>query len=216
MNALATSRRDKRVRRILADVAGKRVAHLGCADSPFTKERLEKRSLLHLDLLDTASEIIGVDIDVDAMAALQSVAPTARLYTPESAPSHAEFPADVVIVGEVIEHIVDFVQFGHLLRTLSGPGTVLIVTTPNAYAFKATLRALAGVEQQHPDHKCLFSTATLEVMMNSLGFRLLKRSYYNNSPRSWRSVPLGWMANAILRAAPRASDGLYFTFEKHS
>lgn len=214
MGIFDNSHRDTRARRILAEVKGKRVVHIGCADAPFTAERLANGTLLHTQILMNAPETLGVDIDTDAMQLIAAHAPQAKLFSPESVPSYNEFLADIIVAGEVIEHIVDFALFGSLLRKVSGPESVVIVTTPNAYSLKGTLRALVGTEEQHPDHKCLFSPATLQVMMTGLGFQLLSRSYYNNPPRSLFSAPLGYGLNMFLSATPRASDGLYFKFRK--
>lgn len=205
---------DDRARRILKDAAGKRVIHLGCADAPFTRERLESGTLLHMQLLEVAPHTIGVDINLDAMAMIQERMPEAQFFSPDTIPPLDTLMPDLVVAGEVIEHIVDFVQFGSLLRKVTSTGTQLIVTTPNAYSLKGALRALMGVEQQHPDHTCLFSTETLQVMLKQFGFQLVSKSYYNNPPRSLSSAPLGYTINALLRMMPRASDGLYFVFKR--
>lgn len=214
MGIFDNSHRDSRVRRILGEVKGKSVVHIGCADAPYTAERLDNGTLLHTQILKIAPRTLGVDIEIDAMKLIAASEPEAEFFTPETVPSYNEFIADVIIVGEVIEHIVDFNRFGALLRKVSGPNSVLIVTTPNAYSLKGTLRALAGTEEQHPDHKCLFSQATLQVMMTSLGFEVLSRNYYNTPPRSLVSASMGYGLNMLLRATPRASDGLYFKFRK--
>ena len=54
---------DSRDAVILAKCAGRRVLHIGAADAPYTREKLEAGSLLHPRIEEVAAEGVGVDVD---------------------------------------------------------------------------------------------------------------------------------------------------------
>ena len=74
-------------------------------------------------------------------------------------------PADVVVAGEVIEHIDDARAFLDALHVLVKPGGILAVTTPNATALSSTIAAFANLEINHPDHVTTFTPYTLDTML---------------------------------------------------
>lgn len=205
---------DDRVRRLLKLAEGKRVIHIGCADVPFTADRISNGTLLHKRLIEQASEIIGIDVDEKGIRMLEEAFPGSVYFTPKNAPSYEEFAADVIIIGEVVEHLMDFISFGCFVKKISNQKTLIVVTTPNAYSIKGVIRALFGIEQQHPDHKCLFTPNTLDAMMREIGFILVNRSYYSNPPRRGVSFIQGSAANLVAMMFPRVSDGLFFLYRK--
>jgi len=203
---------DSRVKKLIEIASCKNILHLGCADMPYTLERIENNSILHLYLMKYARKLIGIDVDFDSLEIMKRKYRDYKFYQPSEIPEKDLMDIEVVIAGEVIEHILDLQQFGLELQKYCKYGAILVITTPNAYSLKACIRAILGREVQHPDHISLFTTETLINCMNRLGFQLLDSGYYNNPPRKLISKFPGWVINSILKIAPRASDGLIFTF----
>lgn len=150
------------------------VAHLGCADSPYTRELIDAGMLLH-ERLVTVADVTGIDVDGQALELLRQRMPTARFViadvTQRAPAEHANRYA-LVIAGEVLEHVPDADAFLRGCAELLAPGGRLCVTVPNACCPKIGLRSLAGRESVHPDHRVYYGPRTLERTLNGAGFEL--------------------------------------------
>ncbi len=151
-----------------------RVAHLGCADSPYTRELLDAGALLHARLLRVA-DVTGFDVDADALALLRDAFPGRPFVHADVStelPHGHQAAYDLVVAGEVLEHVPDADLFlrgcGRLLR----PGGRLCVTVPNACCPKIGARALAGGESVHPDHRTYYGPRTLARTLDGAGYEL--------------------------------------------
>ena len=72
--------------------------------------------------------------------------------SPKAVASLGLEPADVVIAGEVVEHLDAPGPFLRAMRELAARDGLLVVTTPNAYRLLNVLAPTLGVELVHPDH----------------------------------------------------------------
>jgi SAM-dependent methyltransferase len=157
----------------LAAGADGEVAHLGCADSPYTEDLLGAGLLLHARLIRRA-RVTGFDIDGRALEILGGAFPNERfvqadITTGVPAPERARY--DLVIAGEVLEHVPNADAFLRATATLLKPGGRLCVTVPNACCPKIGLRALVGRESVHPDHRVYYGPRTLTRTLAGAGFR---------------------------------------------
>ena len=94
----------------------------------------------------------------------------------ESLPEFSE-SFDVVVAGEIIEHLANP---GRFLSSLAErlPGAEVIVTTPNAYAARRYWRYLLGHEQVHPDHVAYYSPLTLLEVLRRHGYAVQRLYAY--------------------------------------
>ena len=76
----------------------------------------------------------------------------------------------LVVAGEVLEHLSDADAFLQGCRRLLRPGGRLCVTVPKAYSPKIGLRSLAGREVIHPDHRTYYGPRTLARTLRGAGF----------------------------------------------
>jgi 2-polyprenyl-3-methyl-5-hydroxy-6-metoxy-1,4-benzoquinol methylase len=81
---------------------------------------------------------------------------------------------DVVVAGELIEHLNNPGRFLRGVRRFVAPHGRLILTTPNAFGVKFFMHALAGRDRSHPDHALLFSVSTLQCLLTRHGFQPLE------------------------------------------
>jgi 2-polyprenyl-3-methyl-5-hydroxy-6-metoxy-1,4-benzoquinol methylase len=148
------------------------IAHIGCGDSPYTAERLGTEALLHQRLVKLG-RVTGFDIDAHALELLKTSLPGERFVL-------ADLTADVpdtelgryqlVVAGEVLEHVPDADAFLRGCRQLLATGGRICVTVPNACSPKIGLRALAGREMTHPDHRTYYGPRTLARTLRGAGF----------------------------------------------
>lgn len=157
----------------------RRVVHIGFVDAGC---QTSTKRWLHDHLAESASELVGIDIDaagVDASRSDGYEAYTADCSDPGAIAALGLEPADVVVAGEVIEHTDRPGLLLDGLRHLCRPGGRLIVTTPNSYGLLNTAAStLLGVEINHPDHLVMFTWRTLSELVRRHGWRVVETVTY--------------------------------------
>lgn len=182
------------------------IAHLGCADSPYTAELIAAGLLLHERLICVAT-VTGFDVDESALALLRRRMPGQRFV---AADVTGEVPAPelgryaLVIAGEVLEHVGDADSFLIGCGRLLAPGGRVCVTVPNACSPKIGLRSLAGRESVHPDHRVYYGPRTLQRTLAGAGFELEQMASCF-APMAGRAGNL--IVNPLLRADHRMFGG---------
>lgn len=83
--------------------------------------------------------------------------------------SIAEKDIDVIVMGEVIEHLENTLQFFRMLKEVH-PGKRLICSTPNATNFSNLILGLFRRENTHHDHLSIYSYKTLNTLAQRGGF----------------------------------------------
>lgn len=199
---------DEREKMIVAQSKGKSVVHIGCADWPYTARRFEEGRLLHDRISEVATKVIGVDLDNERLAPLRDRFPDQTFLTIEEF-ANSELDVDVVIAGEVIEHVPDPGEFLRSIRSSIVKGSELFLTTPNAQSIKSAMRGLVGKEYQHPDHVVLFSTATMTKILTETGWKAKHFDYYWATPSTFTGkVSAGMFKVLGAVSSKRSADGL--------
>ena len=170
-----------RLEALRALVRGKRVVDLGFVDEGQMRAKRGRGTWLHEVVAQEASAVTGVDADEAGVAHARELGFDARSADVEDAGSLSSLglePADVVLAGELIEHLDRPGAFLEAVKTIVAPGGALVLTTPNAHALTNVLGALAGRELVNPDHVGWFSWRTLETLLSRHGWRIDALSYY--------------------------------------
>lgn len=196
---------------------GKRVVHVGFVDEHRLEAKVGRGTWLHARLAESASALVGLDVEEEGVRWAEEhgfEAYAVDAQSPEAVAALGLEPADVVIAGEVVEHLDAPGPFFRSLRQLARPDGLLVVTTPNAYRLLNFLAPFGGVELVHPDHTAWHSPHTLATLLAQGGWELEGAAYYQNPApgvegaagalvRFGRSVFV-----RIGRLAPYWSDGL--------
>jgi len=175
-------------------VTGKKVVHLGCADSPFTRVKFEKEELLHEKLFQSAAKLVGVDVDKEAIDFLRSVRPQWNLVSAdiqESTIYGIADDCDIVLFPEVIEHLSNPGLFLDSLVKRMDKSATLVITTPNILSWRTMLRALGGKETLHQDHVLAFTPSTITQLLARHGFAVSDMLGYTK----------GWSPNLLRKLA---------------
>ena len=154
---------------------------------------LANGTLFHAHLAQSASQVLGVDIDESGIEELGQLVPGEYLVgdptEPDVARRLAAFRPDVILAADVIEHVPAPIPFLRGLRTaaLEAPSTCLVVlTTPNGLACRPAPQTAFGLEVMHPDHLALYTPTILQTLAERAGLSIVDFRYYNN--RHTRSV----------------------------
>jgi predicted TPR repeat methyltransferase len=203
--------------KFLVDCArGKRVLHLGCADAIHFAQHAAQGRLLHELLRGVAQSLHGVDLEPKAIARLKAHLREDRLYAANVEQLAIQFGTgfDVIIAGELIEHLNNP---GNFLRSISqymGAETQLIVTTPNLLSAKVFLHSLRGTQRMHPDHSLGFSFSPLQTLLERHGLHVSRWFTTVEIFSSRRNAAANRLLSLCFRAFPRYADTLIAVVRK--
>ncbi|SLN49833.1 class I SAM-dependent methyltransferase [Oceanibacterium hippocampi] len=206
----------------------RRVLHVGCADHPFTEAKFETGDLLHQKLMAVAADVAGIDRNRAAVDWLgQRGVGNLHVADAEAGAELVQaigFRPEVVVAGEILEHLSRPFDFLLAMRDLLSDGAELIVSVPNAFCIERTLMVLVGIEKTHPEHVAYYSPYTLQELLRRAGLAIVEIApcHYPTSGhagagyRLQRAVteglqqPLRWAfphlaPGYVLRAIPAAS-----------
>lgn len=211
-------------------VRGRRAVHVGFVDSGCWEYHSQFDSWLHAHLDASASELVGLDLD--GLGVAEARRRGFEAYEVDCSDSGAVSglglqPAEVIIAGEIIEHLDNSGSFLDGLHSLTRPGGQLVVTTPNSSGLmNAVSAALAGYEVNHPDHVTLYSCFTLCNLLERHGWTVREVATYvpvvkDASALSGRMKLLAVGARSVLAlerllarlGRPYAADGLIVVAE---
>ena len=157
-------------------VKGKSVIHLGCCDHlPLIKNKISKNQWLHKLVTEVSTECVGVDIDQEGISFLKDELKCDNVVCADILNDDIkELESkqwDVMIIGEVLEHIPNPVEFlSKLSERYKGKVNTLILTVPNAFCISNFKDAFKGYEYINTDHKYWFTPFTLAKILTLSGF----------------------------------------------
>ena len=177
LERLKVARPVDRIEFIAHACAGCRVLDLGAMDETAWAAKRGRGTWLHEEISFTALAVDGVDNSTLVPAEGLRTGPNATIRRGDitkpdllvAAPAAAP---DLVVAGELIEHLENPLQFLKSLAAVEGlAGRTLILSTPNATALHNVLVGLTQRESTHQDHLCIFSYKTLATLCARAGFR---------------------------------------------
>jgi hypothetical protein len=188
---------------------GRNVLDLGCRDETALM-KCDTPHWLHGQIIKVAKRVLGVDYSTQ-------IPPEGLVTGPHSRIEHGDVTqlaevvrdtdVEVVVAGELLEHLQDPLGFLRQLRGLYA-GRELILTTPNATSLANVVLGLASRESCHHDHLHLFSVKTLNTLCLRAGFQ------------EWEVIPyhvyfteMVLRANGLRRVLVQTSEKLVNTAE---
>ncbi|WP_048697528.1 class I SAM-dependent methyltransferase [Nostocoides australiense] len=131
---------------------GRKVLDIGAV--AHDSERMDSPSWLHGRIAAVAASCLAVDILPAGVAAMQKRGFEAVTHDLSAGPGplRERGPFDVIVAGELIEHVTDL---GMLFRTatdLLSPAGEMLITTPNPFAPKRMWAGRRGMVWENADH----------------------------------------------------------------
>ena len=196
---------------------GRKVLHLGCTNFPYTREAIDKNMLLHFELRNIASELYGFDADERGLDILRGEG-VERLYRADLERLSEVLLSetfDVIIGGEIIEHLSNPGSFLEGIKRFLRPDSKLVITTVNAYcAMRFAIYGLRGKrgrnEPVHPDHVSYYSFRTLTLLLKRHQLRLDEFHFYDlgKEHRPFNRWFYNVLNDVSVRISPQLSDGI--------
>lgn len=186
-----------RTTRIVELCRGRRVVDVGCVDHRAATH--EAATWLHRLVAGAAASCLGVDIEPEGVAAMRAAGYDAVVHDVSGGlgPVAAGAPYDVVVAGEVVEHLGTPERLFEFARDALGPGGLLVVTTPNPYAPHRVRAGQLGLAWENADHVLYAFPSGIVELGERTGFRLVE--YRTVLTRPWRAE----LRHALVRWAER-------------
>lgn len=196
---------------------GKKVLHLGCTDYPFTEQNIKNKMLLHFELQKHASELYGFDFDQKGIDILSNAGVKnlfrADLEKLEEVELDETF--DVIIAGEMIEHLSNPGLFLRGIKRFMNEKTNLVITTINAYSgMRFLIYGLRGRggerEPVHPDHVAYYSYKTLSLVVDRENLVIKDFVFYDLGleHRPHNHWVYNFLNDVSVKISPALSDGV--------
>ena len=171
-------------------------------------------------LVQQAAHVTFLDISDPAIEAFRGVV-EADYYNADITADPSTWPddlagvqCDVVLLGEVLEHLTDPGAALRSLQTLLAPEGVILVTVPNAFHLSMIVHMARWDERVHPEHVAYYSPSTLARLFDMVGLEVVELGFYRKRPvqlTHLRSSPLGFLSAVASEALPQFGRGLVAT-----
>jgi SAM-dependent methyltransferase len=155
---------------------GKRVLDVGCAGD-YTK--LEDICNSLFCRLSEHADIYGIDINGDAIDYLTRIGFKCRLLNAAHIEELSESPFDVILLGDIIEHMPDPAIFLIKMRPFLKSDGFVICTTPNAMHYLNTLSMILHREVTRRQHAMWFCAVTMKNVFRFAGYALEQMYFIN-------------------------------------
>ena len=194
----------------LEDVCrGRKVLDVGCVDHDTS--RVHDPRWLHARLVAVAAECVGLDYEAEGVERLVGLGYDVVHHDINDGSHGLEdrAPFDVVVAGEVIEHLPSPQQLLTFASSVLSPGGLLALTTPNPYAPWRVRAGQVGHVWENVDHVQYLFPAGIAELANRTGFTLLEaRTTDGTFTRTFsRSVKAGVVASLRRLGGARRTEG---------
>lgn len=162
---------------------GRRVMDVGCVAHDVA--RIDSPQWLHRHLAAVADRCIGVDVLSDGVEAMRERGFEVMLHDLRdgSGPLSAEAPFDVIVAGELIEHVEAIDMLFRTASEVLAPGGELLVTTPNPYAPERVRAAQLGIVWENADHIVYAFPSGMAELAERHGLVLAEAAVTDDRPR---------------------------------
>jgi hypothetical protein len=156
---------------------GRAVLDLGAMDETAYLSKRGRGTWLHERIAAVADQVVGVDSSAAVPEAGLDTGPRARIVRGDVSRidellAALDFRPEVVVAGELIEHVASPLAFLQDLAASSRlAGKELILTTPNATAAHNVAVGVLSRESTHRDHLCILSYKTLSTLCARAGLQ---------------------------------------------
>ena len=161
-------------------------------------------SLLHCQLAEVASEIVGIDTETAGVHALLEAG--YDVIEADVSGDISEVLArgrfDVVTAGEVLEHLNSPIDLFRFASRMLHPGGILVLTTPNPFSPKRAKRGARRETWESVDHVAYYPPTGIAELAERAGMRLTLATTVG-APRS-----RGLLGRTIKRRLTHDPNGL--------
>lgn len=150
---------------------GRRVLDLGCVNH--NPENARSRHWVHKALVAVADTVVGLDLYAEGVESLRAQGFDVRHGDASAFSLESRF--DVIVAGELIEHLGHPAGLIACARRHLAPDGVLLLTTPNPWHWRLLIKAaLAADVRPNREHVAWYCLATLGSLLAREGFAIVE------------------------------------------
>lgn len=159
---------------------GKTVLDLGCVRHS-AEWALKDTNWLHKRIKAVAKKVVGVDYLPEEIAKINSHGYDV-IFGDVTKPLNITEKFDVIVAGDLLEHLANFEGFFSNCKMLLKPEGMLIITTPNPF-FCGEFHYVSFKKNfvVNPEHTCWIDPQCLSQLSNRLGFGIKEIVYIRAS-----------------------------------
>ncbi len=162
----------------------KKVLHIGFTDHlPLIENKISQNRWLHKRLYDSCSKCVGLDINQEAVNYVKHHLGIHDVYCHDAVNQKPleevkRTKYDFIILGEVLEHIDNPVQFLEKIKTnYCGLAKKIIVTVPNALNYNNFRFIRKHIECINTDHRYWFTPFTLAKVVYQSDLKTVEQGF---------------------------------------
>ena len=189
---------------------GRRVLHLGCigmTEEPLAVKVAAMRDgrAFHARLREVTLQSVGIDYDSAAVDELRRLGFDEIVYGDlhQLDELGLQGPFDVILAGDLIEHLNNPGIVLRQLLHLVSETTSLVMSTPNSFGLPHFIRYARGQAVDGNDHVLSFNIFTLRNLLSRHGFEITESySCYDRPAYNWRDRLRLTLGTPLLRLFP--------------
>jgi 2-polyprenyl-3-methyl-5-hydroxy-6-metoxy-1,4-benzoquinol methylase len=181
---------DHKIRFIVKYSQGKDVLDIGCVCH--NPESYKSKYWVHKAIKEVARSLIGVDLYQDGVEYLQKLG--FNVVTADAQCFELGKKFDVIVAGDIIEHLEDFHGFLKSCKKHMHKDSRLLISTPNPWYWRNIIKAALNKEvNNNPEHTCWLCVRTLRQLVNRHGMDIGEIQFGSTYLRD-KLIPLprGW------------------------
>lgn len=209
---------------IVKSCTDKNVLHLGFIQHNLYEQKIKEDDWLHSKIDSVAKTLVGFDYLKDDVEILKNKYNYEAYYADVMNLQEVELNQtfDVVVCGELIEHIENPGLMLDGIKRFMNKDTILIITTPNPWMKQRVSLVNSDVKESewlNKEHVSWYSYQTLKQLLERKGFNEVSYDYYyGNSKENYEKKMNGFLGilrkikrKLILNSTKKENyDGLFF------
>ncbi len=173
---------------------GKKIIHVGCLDhEQLIQKKIDADTWLHKKIDEVAAKQVGIDINRPALAFVKEKTIYQNVFYEDITSDEPvgsmiqEEQWDAMILGEILEHVNDPIQFLKKLKSKYAPFVKeVLISVPNAFALENFRFALSHKENINSDHRFWFTVYTLAKNLTLAGYTNFQYNFVCYEPHEYR------------------------------
>lgn len=185
-------KKDQREKYLLKYIKNKKALDLGAADI--------RANFLHR-FIATHSTATGLDIDPERIKQVKNMGYKVVLGDAQNYNLKEKF--DVIIAGEIIEHLTNLDGFLKSARKNLKKEGLLIITTPNVFSLYRRI-GFRKLDIPFEEHTCWFCANTLKQLLVKYDFTTIRTIYYDTEYNTFK----GKIINLLFKYKPKLHSNI--------
>lgn len=219
-----------RKEKIMELCVGKNVLHLGFIQHHnLYEKKIAEGDWLHEKINSVASYLVGIDYLKDDVNVIRDkygydvyYADVTDIEDMRRVKDHINMSIDVIVCGELIEHVDNPGIMLENLKFFMDTDTILIITTPNPFSYHRMKLMMNGnyeCEWLNKEHVSWYSYQTLKQLLDRKGYVEVDYEYYDAERKDKVNSKLKSIIKDIIplskwHYSQELSDGLFFIASK--